>query len=345
MTRRTVDLGQLHLTVHALLGQYEERPSRLVQDTSRARVDLALRTVDKDLAVFGVTDPDSHRARQTLQGSDLEPEDRRAAAVLLAVRDRLRRRLLPLPRRAPAGLLLQLTAPLPARGADDAGKVSSGKSGSRPPGTLQHLDLLVKIETGVIEHDCDMRDALDQHRGEDWHWHRMLWALPTLADQLGADHDLVRRLDRDLRSWHSSARVLLTYIAPMVTLTTPCPHCAQESLIVREDASSDVVCTTPECIDPKTDSASRWPRGAWQQLLAGRYATGVVNTDAAALHLGVAPATVRDWKRRGLLEPVGGTQRHPLWRVEDLDRAAREVAARAAKQAKDARKRDQQAAS
>jgi hypothetical protein len=304
MSRRTIDLGQLHLTVHALLGDYRERPSAFIRSTVHEHLALRLRVIEKQLAHLDEHDP--------LLGL--------RTRLLEQTRDRVERQLDTHHhhRRRPAGLLEQLVRPLPYRPSDDAGPVNTGKSGSRPPATLLHLDLLAKIETGVIGHDCDLRDALDQHRYQDWPWQRMLWALPTLADQLGADHALVRKLDRDLRSWHSSARVLLGYIAPMVTLTTPCPHCGEQSMIVREDATSDVVCTTAECIDPKTEEQSRWPRTAWQQLLAGRYASGVVNTDAAALHLGVAAATLRDWKRRGLITPAGGTTRYPLWALADL---------------------------
>lgn len=325
---RQVDLGQLHLTVHALLGTYSERPSAFDRRTNAEHLDLRLRVNAKALAALDPADPLL----------------RVHARHLLHERDMLRRQAIAATPAARPGLLQQLARIVASRGGDDAGKVSTGKTGSRPPGTLRHLDLLAQVETGVISHDCDLRDALDNHRDSDWHWHRMLWALPTLADQLGADHGLVRRLDRDLRSWHASARVALAYIAPMTTLTTPCPHCEQVSLIVREDATTDVVCTTPECIDPKTDEASRWPRSAWQLLLAGRYATGVVNTDAAALHLGIATATVRDWKRRGLLEPVGGTPRHPLWRVTDLDAAAKQVAEAAARarEAAEAKEKAQQ---
>jgi DNA-binding transcriptional MerR regulator len=40
--------------------------------------------------------------------------------------------------------------------------------------------------------------------------------------------------------------------------------------------------------------------------------------DLAALATGVKPATIRDWRRRGLLHPVGGTPRRPLYALEDL---------------------------
>ncbi|NUP37021.1 MAG: MerR family transcriptional regulator [Streptomyces sp.] len=38
---------------------------------------------------------------------------------------------------------------------------------------------------------------------------------------------------------------------------------------------------------------------------------------AAAL-VGVSTATLRDWRRRGLLAPVGGTPRRPLYAAADV---------------------------
>lgn len=43
--------------------------------------------------------------------------------------------------------------------------------------------------------------------------------------------------------------------------------------------------------------------------------------DLAALAAGITPATLRDWRRRGLITPVGGTARRPLYAVADLHRA------------------------
>lgn len=43
--------------------------------------------------------------------------------------------------------------------------------------------------------------------------------------------------------------------------------------------------------------------------------------DIAALAVGVKPATLRDWRRRGLLTPVGGTERRPLYALADLHTA------------------------
>ncbi|MGW8703359.1 MerR family transcriptional regulator [Streptomyces eurythermus] len=43
-----------------------------------------------------------------------------------------------------------------------------------------------------------------------------------------------------------------------------------------------------------------------------------VPADVAAIATGVKPATIRDWRRRGLLTPVGGTPRRPLYALEDV---------------------------
>lgn len=321
MTRKPVDLGRLRLLVHALLGNYQERPGVITQRASadRIRVDIAL--LDKELADLGYT-PARRGAPAALP---TDPAARHEAVSRLAERSRLTR-LLALPwaeQPTLPGLLDQLVDPdRPTAGAaDDAGKVTTGKTGSKPPAPVEGpVDLLRSIVTNVRAHDAAIREELGDTTSQPRSWRRMLWDLPTLVLRLDQpeQHDRVRLLEQHLRSWHSAARVQLGYIAPMVTLTTPCPHCRQVSMIVREDATSDVVCTTPSCIDPKTDSASRWPRQTWKELLAGRYATGVVNTDAAAMHLGIAPATLRDWKRRGLVHPVGGTVRHPLWSLVDL---------------------------
>jgi DNA-binding transcriptional MerR regulator len=40
--------------------------------------------------------------------------------------------------------------------------------------------------------------------------------------------------------------------------------------------------------------------------------------DLAARAAGIRPATLRDWRRRGLITPAGGTERHPLYALEDL---------------------------
>ena len=49
-----------------------------------------------------------------------------------------------------------------------------------------------------------------------------------------------------------------------------------------------------------------------------------LTTREAAFVLGLKGATIRDWRRRGLITPVGGTPRHPIWSTEQL-RAARDA--------------------
>lgn len=40
--------------------------------------------------------------------------------------------------------------------------------------------------------------------------------------------------------------------------------------------------------------------------------------DLAALAAGIQPDTIRDWRRRGLLKPAGGTPRRPLYALADV---------------------------
>ncbi|MFD3777337.1 MerR family transcriptional regulator [Streptomyces sp. NPDC058612] len=40
---------------------------------------------------------------------------------------------------------------------------------------------------------------------------------------------------------------------------------------------------------------------------------GQLTTSTAALACGVAPATIRDWVRRGLLDRCGGTPKRPIY--------------------------------
>ncbi|MFH9957324.1 hypothetical protein ACH4OX_24365 [Streptomyces roseolus] len=48
---------------------------------------------------------------------------------------------------------------------------------------------------------------------------------------------------------------------------------------------------------------------------------GTLTTSLAALAVGVQPATVRDWVRRGILTRCGGSPRRPVFRVEDVQAA------------------------
>jgi predicted site-specific integrase-resolvase len=59
------------------------------------------------------------------------------------------------------------------------------------------------------------------------------------------------------------------------------------------------------------------------------YPSGSADAQAVAEYAGVDPGTVRQWRRRGHLTPVGGTERHPLYALDEVDAylAARESAA------------------
>jgi hypothetical protein len=48
---------------------------------------------------------------------------------------------------------------------------------------------------------------------------------------------------------------------------------------------------------------------------------GTLTTKLAALNCGVQPATIRDWVRRGILTPCGGTPKRPVYRLEDVETA------------------------
>ncbi|MFJ2579983.1 MerR family transcriptional regulator [Kitasatospora aureofaciens] len=48
---------------------------------------------------------------------------------------------------------------------------------------------------------------------------------------------------------------------------------------------------------------------------------GYVTTKLAALAAGVEPSTIRDWVRRGLLRPCGGSTRRPIYRITDIHNA------------------------
>ncbi|MYV62894.1 hypothetical protein GTW37_30185 [Streptomyces sp. SID4931] len=52
---------------------------------------------------------------------------------------------------------------------------------------------------------------------------------------------------------------------------------------------------------------------------------GTLTTRLAALSAGAAPATIRDWVRRGLLTRCGGTPKRPIYRLADVE-AARHAA-------------------
>lgn len=44
----------------------------------------------------------------------------------------------------------------------------------------------------------------------------------------------------------------------------------------------------------------------------------VLPAELAAVAVGVKPGTLRVWRHRGLITPVGGTARHPHYALADL---------------------------
>lgn len=144
------------------------------------------------------------------------------------------------------------------------------KPGSRPPSgsSIPALDLLADIEARVWQHDADLRDQLDAHLDYERTWTVALNALPGLVSRLPdpTEHPLSADVHRDLSQWRRSAKIFLQHLAPMVKLNIPCRYCAEQSLIVRADASSSVVCTTDGCEDERGDRP-RWTRETWVLLL------------------------------------------------------------------------------
>lgn len=82
------------------------------------------------------------------------------------------------------------------------------------------------------------------------------------------DQQLRRTAIKRIHSWVLAARLTLSYSAPMVALNMTCHYCAQQNLITRSDASSDVFCTTDGCVDDEGQQP-RWPRSSWHELLTG----------------------------------------------------------------------------
>lgn len=152
--------------------------------------------------------------------------------------------------------------------------------GSRLPGGADTADLVVDIETGIAEllwkalrHLGRQEDL--RRSGRD---RRIGYVTPSPAQSLRRLVDLAVEIpDGPLRativkrihSWVLAARLALSYSAPMVGLGKTCPHCHEQSLLTRSDASGDVFCTTDGCEDDNGQQP-RWPRAIWHILLAGQ---------------------------------------------------------------------------
>jgi hypothetical protein len=61
---------------------------------------------------------------------------------------------------------------------------------------------------------------------------------------------------------------------------------------------------------------------------------GTLTTSLAAMSCGVAPATIRDWVRRGILTRCGGTPKRPVYRIADVETAFAQAYAKRPEQRK-----------
>ncbi len=337
-----VDLDRLRVDVYELTRSYMEHPVSGARELvvhglrrRQQRIDLELRDLGVRLGRDEPNPPDPSTVRDARGRYGRPwPLDVR---VLLHERRTVRASLTHLTggRQGGAGMLDQLENPLRhvmvGHGPGDG--VHGAQVGSRPPVSLAHRDLLAMIEAGVWQFDADLRDALDDHVDTERPFRVALEALPALAMRLddAENHPLTVRLARAVRGWRTACRVQLGYTAPMTTLATPCRYCGQTAIIVRADMTSDMVCTgmipacdvasrsqrDVPCTDPDGEP-SRWSRYEWALYLEDQHEHGLVGTDAAALLARVSTSVIRGWKHRGLIVPAGGTERHPLWRRDDI---------------------------
>jgi hypothetical protein len=354
---RTVDLDQLAADLHDLAGDsYTEHPTSGTRDRAAHTLNRRYKAVLaelRDLSVefdHGLPIPASipastapWRARSLL--SEFQQILTQQVALQTAHTTT-----------GSGGLLDQLTHPGGRTMTSPAGgeRIHASKPGSRPPASLAAVDLLTEIETAVWQHDADLRDALNDHHVDERPWRQALTVLAALCRRLphAETHPLTAAVARDVASWRRTCRVLLGYTGGKVLLANDCPVCGQQTLRVSVDMDSDITCTgqvdlcdptgevlpdrdglalSVRCFDPTDGQPTRWSRTAWVAYLEQHHVAGLLTTEAAAFRAQVDPATIRQWKARGILTPVGGTARHPLWLRSDVQRVAEEsLALRAA---------------
>jgi hypothetical protein len=145
---------------------------------------------------------------------------------------------------------------------------SGSKPGSRPPASLHALDTLTEISTGIRQ----LRQTTASKAGLIGGWTRatMRHELDRLAWLAGSywpndtprvNDDQAHRILRELRGHATTARVALSYLAPVVALQVRCPDCDGE-LHVRADATSDVWCTGRLTLEgPAVAPTAPWPIG------------------------------------------------------------------------------------
>lgn len=174
-------------------------------------------------------------------------------------------------------------APTPGRPENTGGGHS--KPGSRPPGSLHAAETLAELTVAIGETRARVAEGGGQPVPRAAPVAVMLRDLLDLAlrqDNAGewlVDAIWVRVLLGKARGWASSARVALSYDAPVVELRVYCPVC-RGRMLVRSDATSDVWCggirgrvkEGPVRRDeawPMLDRGcgATWPRISWLDLL------------------------------------------------------------------------------
>lgn len=180
------------------------------------------------------------------------------------------------------GLLAELQELRDGHGARTGGSAGHAAPASRTPAGSDVADLIVDITVGALDLHTRCLEQLGrrrelQRRAKDNDvvipfkpdTEVSLRALIALYDQV--DGKLQEKITRTVHSWTNAAKVMLSRQAPMKRLKMICPYCdggllKEQTLMVREDVSSDVICMNPECVDENGDS-TRWSRSRWVLLL------------------------------------------------------------------------------
>ena len=176
------------------------------------------------------------------------------------------------------GLLLQLAAALlPGRRSEDSGGGRSAPGPRLPcaPDATAALDAIWhgwRPEPGaaLIPGAWELRERLRAATGRRTRTRRRPGLAGVILEIRALAHlappDQLEQAAAAAHAWATLARTVLGYEAPVVTLRdVRCPGCAQR-LKVRQDASSDVWCPTPDCLDDDGRRRS-WSRAEWPFLL------------------------------------------------------------------------------
>lgn len=176
----------------------------------------------------------------------------------------------------PGGLLDQLRDALmtPVKNSRTESGVRQKGFSSSPPWAGDAADVYFMILAGASEMEFAVRRFVTG-RTPSGHWTRThlgarqaLKSIKELAPQL--DDEYAAQIARRIAYWRRSAEYLpaIDTRTRQVRLGATCPFCAQQTLFVAYDASSDVVCRGEGCGDPDNDNQPyRWTRADWIDLL------------------------------------------------------------------------------